>query len=55
MNEKGEISSGEFRADQMEGKLTYQNTLDKYETERVFDLLKYKRDAFITVDRAAAQ
>ena len=54
LNENGEISSGEFRADQMEGKLTYQRTLSKAETDRVFKLLKDKRDAFITVDRNAA-
>ena len=27
LNARGEISSGEFRADHMEGKLTYQRTL----------------------------
>jgi len=27
LNEAGEVSSGEYRADHMEGKLTYQRTL----------------------------
>jgi hypothetical protein len=38
----------------MEGKLTYQRTLPRAEAERVFNLLKHKRDQFITVDRNAA-
>ena len=29
LNAEGQIASGEFRADQMEGKLTYQRTLPK--------------------------
>ena len=34
----------------MEGKLTYQRTLPKQETERVFNLIKFQRDQFISVD-----
>ena len=41
LNERGEISSGEYRADQMEGKLTYQRTLPPLECERVFNLIKH--------------
>jgi len=44
LNEAGEIASGEYRADQMEGKLTYQRTLPANETERVFNLIKNQRD-----------
>ena len=51
MNGRGEISSGEYRTDQMEGKLTYQRTLPAVETERVFNLIKNHRDQFISVDR----
>ena len=54
LNERGEIASGEFRADQMEGKLTYQRTLPQQETERVFNLIKNHRDQFISVDRQAS-
>ena len=44
LNAEGQIASGEFRADQMDGKLTYQRTLPKQETERVFNLIKFHRD-----------
>ena len=50
LNERGEIASGEFRADQMEGKLTYQRTLSPQETDRVFNLIRFHRDQFISVD-----
>lgn len=37
---EGQIASGDFRADQMEGKLTYQRTLSAAETERVFTMIR---------------
>lgn len=49
LNEKGDVSSGEYRADNMEGKLTYQRTLSSKETERVFNYMLHSHDAFITV------
>merc|ERR1712151_739905 len=50
LNADGQISSGDFRADQMEGKLQHQKTLSKAETERIFSLIITQRDAFIAVD-----
>jgi len=49
LNEAGEVSSGEYRADHMEGKLTYQRTLSQKETQRVFNYMMHSHDAFITV------
>lgn len=40
----GVIASGDFRADQMEGKLTYLRTLPKQDVERVFNLIRFHRD-----------
>ena len=40
----GEISSGDFRADQMEGKLTHQRTLSSQETERIYQMIIHQRD-----------
>ena len=51
MNKKGEISSGDFRADQMEGKLTHQKTLSAVETERIYQMIVSQRDVFIAVDK----
>lgn len=50
LDASGMIASGDFRADQMEGKLQYQQTLTKEKTERVFSLIINQRDAFITVE-----
>ena len=50
LDASGMIASGDFRADQMEGKLQYQQTLTKEKTERVFSLIINQRDAFITVN-----
>lgn len=36
LNKKGDICSGEFRADHMEGQLTYQKTLSTSEVNRIF-------------------
>ena len=33
----------------MEGKLTYQRTLPAAETERVFNMIRFQRDQFISV------
>lgn len=57
LNAQGEISSGEFRADTMEGKLTFERKLSIEETMRVFNLMKKTRDAFISAspDNAIAQ
>lgn len=49
MNIKGEISAGEFRADYMEGRLTYLTTLSKNETEKAFRTMIVAREAFISV------
>ena len=40
LSREGQIASGDFRAGQMEGKLTYQRTLSQAETERVFTMIK---------------
>ena len=48
----GMIASGDFRADQMEGKLQHQQTLTKEKTERVFSLIINQRDAFISVEKS---
>ena len=50
---KGVVSSGEFRADHMEGKLTYQKTLSKEESDRVFQVMTSTNDMFIVVNRNA--
>jgi len=50
LNAEGQIASGDFRADQMEGKLQHQKTLSFAETERCFALIITQRDAFIAVD-----
>ena len=44
LSKEGQIASGDFRADHMEGKLTYQRTLGAAETERVFTMIKCQRD-----------
>jgi len=49
----GVVSSGEFRADHMEGKLTYQKTLSKEESDRVFQVMTSTNDMFIVVNRNA--
>jgi len=41
--------SGDFRADHMEGKLTYQRTLSPQETDRVFNYMLNSSDSFINV------
>jgi len=53
LNNRGEVSSGEYRADHMEGKLTYQRTLSSKETERVFNYMLHSHDAFINVTAAS--
>lgn len=40
LNADGQISQGDFRTDQMEGKLTHTHTLTRQETERAFDLIR---------------
>merc|ERR1719253_2446684 len=50
LNAEGQISSGDFRADQMEGKLQHQKTISMAETERIFLLIINQRDVFIAVD-----
>ena len=40
LSSNGELASGDFRADQMEGKLTYQATLSAQETEHIFHMIK---------------
>ena len=40
LSKEGQIASGDFRADQMEGKLTYLRTLSPAETQRVFEMIK---------------
>lgn len=37
LNKQGVVSSGDFRADQMEGKLTYQRTLSQIETDKIYN------------------
>ena len=39
LNAQGQIASGDFRADQMEGKLQHQRTLSRSETARIFSLI----------------
>ena len=51
MNRKGEVSSGDFRADHMEGKLTYQKTLGIAETEKIFKAMIETNDIFIIVNK----
>ena len=51
VNGRGEILSGDFRADNMEGKLTYQRTLSKEETNRVFAAMRSQNDHFIAVTK----
>jgi hypothetical protein len=53
LNEAGEIMSGDFRADHMEGKLTYQRTLQAKETERVFNYMLNSSDSFINVSSSS--
>jgi hypothetical protein len=48
---KGVVSSGEFRNNHMEGKLTYQNTLSQQETDRIFSVMTNTNDMFIVVNR----
>lgn len=36
LNDRGEILTGDFRADQMEGKLKYKKTLSEKEKEKIF-------------------
>lgn len=51
LNEKGDICSGEFRADHMEGKLNYQKTLIPAETAKIFSLFIETNDIFIFVEK----
>ena len=44
VNGRGEILSGDFRADHMEGKLTYKKTLGAMEKKRVFDAMTTRND-----------
>ena len=48
---KGVVSSGEFRADNMEGKLTYQKTLPAQEADKIFKVMTNTNDMFIVVNR----
>lgn len=54
LNARGEVCSGEFRADLMEGKLTYQRTLNEKETDRVFNFMRNCSDSFIAVSKEMA-
>lgn len=51
LNGRGEIVSGDFRADHMEGKLTYKKTLSAKETESIFSLMLSTNDIFIAVNK----
>ncbi len=51
INRKGEICSGDFRADHMEGKLTFVRTLSQLETQKVFKMMIETNDIFISVTR----
>lgn len=55
LNRRGEISSGEFRADFMEGKSTYQKTLSQSETTKIFSLFTEANDVFILVEKSQSQ
>lgn len=48
---KGVVCSGDFRADHMEGKLTYWKTLNESETEGIFSVMLDTNDQFIIVDQ----
>lgn len=52
LNRQGEISSGEFRADHMEGKSTYQKTLSPAETTKIFSQFIQANDVFIFVEKS---
>jgi hypothetical protein len=49
INRKGVVCSGDFRADHMEGKLTYWKTLSESETEDIFSVMLDTNDQFIIV------
>lgn len=52
INKKGVLSSGDFRADHMEGKLTYQKTLSGKEKDKILNVMTKANDMFIAVGRA---
>ena len=51
INRKGVVNSGDFRADYMEGKLTYQKTLSPVETEKIFKVMTDTHDIYISVEK----
>lgn len=51
LNKKGDLCSGDFRADHMEGKLTYLRTLPKSETEKIIAMFVAHNDIFIMVPK----
>ena len=51
INRKGVVCSGDFRADHMEGKLTFQKNLGTAETEKIFKVITEINDIFIAVNK----
>jgi hypothetical protein len=51
LNGLGEVCSGDFRADFMEGKMTYRKTLSEKETKLIFDRITSVNDIFISIPK----
>ena len=51
LNSLGEMSSGDFRQDLMEGKMTYRKTLSEKETKLVFETITKVNDIFISIPK----
>ncbi len=52
LNKKGEILAGDFRADNMEGKMTYKKTLSAEERDSMFAQMTAANDIFIPVNKS---
>ena len=55
INHEGVVCSGEFRADNMDGKMTYQKTLSSPQTAKVFNNMKLVNDVFISYSKETAK
>ena len=51
LNVRGEVLSGDFRADHMEGKLTYKKTLPAKESQHIFEVMQKTNDIFVSVNK----
>lgn len=54
LNDRGEILTGDYRADQMEGKLKYKKTLSEKEKDKTFMQMSTGHDQFIAVNKSSS-